>query len=291
MTEEFSYAEFITRNIGFVSLQEQEILKNARVFVPGVGGMGGAAVACLARAGVSHFIIADIDQFEVSNLNRQIFSSLDVLGKDKAVVTKHVLEKINPRITVDVRGGNWVHELDEILKMTDIVINGCDDIKSTVQLMRKCAEHKITAIDAFASPLPNVYVIRANSKRPEEIFGFPTVNKPVESITTELEAECLQKEIEHIAVHSSSLEYVDLTIAKEIMNGTRKRISFAPMVWTTGCMMAYETVRVLLRKKGGPDARGIFFNPWTLEIEKPAGYLKAVVRRYVVRKFMNNLRG
>ncbi len=289
MINEFSYAEFTTRNIGFVSQQEQEILKRTRIFVPGVGGMGGAAVACLARAGVSHFIIADIDQFEVSNLNRQIFSSLDVLGKDKAEVTKNVLERINPNITIEIRGERWVNELDEILKKTDIVINGCDDIKSTIRLMRKCAEYKIAAIDAFASPLPNVYVIHADGKRPEEAFNFPTINKPLESISEEIESKCLQKEIEHIAVHSSSLKYVDLNIAKEIMNGTRKRISFAPMVWTTGCMMAYEAVRLRLKKKGGPDVQGVFFNPWTLTIEKPKGFLTASVRRYFVRRFLNTL--
>lgn len=289
MTNEFSYKEFTTRNIGFVSVQEQEILRNARVFVPGVGGMGGAAVACLARAGVSHFIIADIDQFEVSNLNRQIFSSMDVLGKDKAEITKVILEKINPGITIEIKGKNWVDELDEILKKTDLVINGCDDIKSTIRLMRKCAAHKITAIDAFASPLPNVYVVRPASKRPEEIFNFPTVGKPIEFITQQVEAACLKKEIEHIAVHSSSLDYVDLNIAKEIMCGTRKRISFAPMVWTTGCMMAYEAIRILLRKKGGPDVHGIFYNPWTLKTERSKGWLTSAFRRYFVRKFLKSL--
>jgi hypothetical protein len=151
------------------------------------------------------------------------------------------------------------------LKNTDIVINGCDDIKATIHLMRKCAQHKIHAIDAFASPLPNVYVIRAQDRRPEKVFGFPTAGIALESITKEMEAICLQKEIEHVAVHSSSLSYVDTHIAGEILNGKRKRISFAPMVWTTGCLMSYEAVRLLLRKKGGAGVKGIFFNPWTLQ--------------------------
>lgn len=285
----FSYEEFITRNIGFVSENEQQILRKMCVFVPGVGGMGGAAVACLARAGVENFIIADIDHFELSNMNRQIFSSMDVLGKDKAEVTKKTLLTINPEIKIGIHTANWVNELDDILKKTDVVINGCDDIKSTIQLMRKCKEYKLPAIDAFASPLPNVYVIRPADKRPEEAFGFPTVNMPVEKITKEIEKQCMQKEVEHIAVHSSSLKYVDLNIAKEIMNGTRKRISFSPMVWTTGCMMAYEAVRLILNKKGGPNVAGMFFNPWTCEVEKPKGLLMAAIHRYYVRRFMSNL--
>jgi molybdopterin-synthase adenylyltransferase len=289
MEIKFSYEEFITRNIGFVSQKEQQILRKMRVFVPGVGGMGGVAVACLARAGVENFIISDIDQFEISNMNRQIFSSIDVIGKDKAEVTQKILENINPEIKIEIRDGNWVNELDEILKKTDIVINGCDDIKATIKMMRKCKEFGLPAIDAFASPLPNVYVVRPTDKRPEEAFGFPTVNISVEKITKEIEMQCMQKEVEHIAVHSSSLNYVDLNIAKEIMNGTRKRISFSPMVWTTGCMMAYEAIRLILNKTGGPDVAGMFFNPWTCKVEKPKGRLIAAIRRYYVKKFMSKL--
>jgi molybdopterin/thiamine biosynthesis adenylyltransferase len=289
MEATFIYEEFIIRNIGFVTMQEQETLRKTRVFVPGVGGMGGIVVACLARAGVENFIIADIDHFEMSNMNRQIFSSMHVLGKDKAETTKKILEGINPEIKVELLDKNWVNELDAILKKTDIVVNGCDDIKSTIQLMRKCKEHLVPAIDAFASPLPNVYVIRPNDKRPEEVFGFPTLNIPIEKITKEIEALCMQKEVEHIAVHSSSLDYVDITIVAEIMNGTRKRISFSPMVWTTGCMMSYEVVRLILNKKGGPGVQGMFYNPWTCEVEKPKGWLMTVIRKYFVRQFMNKL--
>jgi molybdopterin/thiamine biosynthesis adenylyltransferase len=289
MEKTFDYKEFITRNIGFVTEKEQELLRKTRVFIPGVGGMGGAAVACLARAGVEHFIIADIDHFDVSNMNRQIFSSMEVVGKDKAQVTKKTLESINPGINVEVRDGNWVRELDEILKRTDLVINGCDDMLATIQMMRKCREYKIPAIDAFASPLPSVYVIRPEEERPEEAFGFPTVHVPFEKISGEMIKICVLKEVEHVAVHSNSLNYVDLDIAKEIMNGTRKRISFAPMVWMTGCLMSYEAVRLVLKKPGGPGVNGMFYNPWTCQVEKPKQQLSASIRRYFVKRFMNKL--
>ena len=72
----FSYSEFITRNIGFVTAAEQERLRTARVFVCGAGGMGGACLQALVRAGVGAFGVADIDVFELSNLNRQVFADL-----------------------------------------------------------------------------------------------------------------------------------------------------------------------------------------------------------------------
>lgn len=289
MEMKFTYEEFTTRNIGFVSVKEQDILKNTRVFVTGVGGMGGVALTCLARAGFEKFIIADIDHFEISNLNRQIFSFLDSIGKDKAVTAKETLEKINPNIKVELYDASWIEKIDNILQKTDIVLNGCDDVKSTILLMRKCKQHKVPAIDAFASPLPSVYVIKPDSLRPEEAFNYPSVHLPIEKITNEIENQCLQKEIEHVAIHSSSLKYVDLEIAKEMINGKRKRISFAPMVWTTGCMMAYEVVRLRLNIKGGPDVKGMFFNPWTYKIEKPKGFIKSAFRGYLVRRFIKNM--
>ena len=63
---DFAYAEMTTRNRGFVTGAEQDRLRGATVFIPGVGGMGGAAFMALVRAGVGRFIIADIDVFEVN---------------------------------------------------------------------------------------------------------------------------------------------------------------------------------------------------------------------------------
>jgi tRNA A37 threonylcarbamoyladenosine dehydratase len=70
----FLYDEMTTRNAGFLTPAEQRTLHDARVFVCGVGGMGGAALQSLVRAGVGHFTLADMDVFETSNLNRQLFA-------------------------------------------------------------------------------------------------------------------------------------------------------------------------------------------------------------------------
>src|SRR5690606_13841021 len=80
MTQDF-YSEMTTRNIGFISEAEQARLKGGAVFVAGVGGMGGAAVQMLVRAGVGKIAIADLDTFEVSNLNRQLFAFTDTVDR------------------------------------------------------------------------------------------------------------------------------------------------------------------------------------------------------------------
>jgi molybdopterin-synthase adenylyltransferase len=285
----FDYSEMTSRNLGFVSAAEQERLRQAHVFVAGVGGMGGAAVACLVRAGVGRLTIADIDVFELSNLNRQVFANLDSVGADKAAATAAAIARINPECQVRVLGREWVERLDEILPGVDVALNGCDDARATIALMRRAAVHRRAVVDAFASPLPNVYVVGPDDARPEERFGYPTVGKALADIDAELAAACLAKEIEYVMVHSSSAEHIELDLAAELIAGKRKRMSFAPMVWSTSCLMSYEAVRVILGKPGGPGPGGIFFNPWTHRVERPRGPIAAAVRRYFVRRFLAQL--
>ncbi|QDK39018.1 ThiF family adenylyltransferase [Bdellovibrio sp. NC01] len=285
----FSYEEFVTRNLGFITEEEQAKLRNSTIFIPGVGGMGGAALACLARVGVGKFIIADIDTFEVSNFNRQIFSNLDTVGMSKAEVSRQALLKINPEIQLEVWGGEWPDRLNEIMPRVDLVINGCDDVKATLLLMRAGRDHNKTVIDAFASTLPNVYVVKPQDPRPEEFMQFPSVRLRPEGLTDEMVKECSGKEMEYVLTNSSSSDHVVLKYAAEMITGKRKRISLAPMVWGTGIMMSYEAMKVLLNKKTQATYRGIFWNPWKMRVEKPLKFPLNVIKRSFVRKFLKSL--
>lgn len=287
----FNYAEFIDRNLGFVSEKEQEILRHSHIFIPGVGGMGGTALACLARSGIEHFIISDEDTFEVSNLNRQIFSFIDQIDRVKAEVAKETLLRINPEIQVEIRSSKWIDQLDEILPKVDLVINGCDDTKATLMLMRKAQEHRKTVIDAFACTLPNVYVVRPEKPRPEQVMGFPTVIKQISQITEADWAACRAAETEYVLVHSSTGRHVVLKYAAEMISGKRKRISQAPMVWMTGILMAYEAIRLILKQPQMVDERGVFLNPWNLRYEKPLSPWVAWLKRRFVQRFLKGLQG
>lgn len=285
----FSYEEFVTRNLGFITEEEQAKLRNSTIFIPGVGGMGGAALACLVRCGVGKFVIADIDTFEVSNFNRQIFSNLDVVGVSKAEATRQALMKINPELKLEVWGGEWPDRLSEILPKVDLVINGCDDVKATLLLMRAGRDHNKTVIDAFASTLPNVYVVKPQDPRPEEFLNFPTVRLRPEGLTADQVKECSGLEMEYVLTHSSTAQNVVMKYAAEMITGKRKRISLAPMVWGTGVMMSYEALKVLLNKKTSASYRGIFWNPWKMKVEKPLCFPLAAIKRFLVRKFLKSL--
>jgi hypothetical protein len=284
----FDYYSFTGRNIGFIDAREQQLLREARVFVCGVGGMGGAAFMALVRAGVGKFVIADIDRFEVSNLNRQVFAFTDEVGQEKAEVAAETAKRINPTIEIEVLGENWTDELAGIAARCPVIVNGMDDIAAGVHLYRTAKTAVATVIDAYMSPLPSVIVVRPDDPRPEERLGFPTRNKDWRDITEDDRRAAMLAEVEHVMMHSSSRHHVDLAIAGEVAAGRRSRMSFAPMVISTGMLMAYEAIALILGRRTGTDCRGWFLNPHKPAIEKPhnavvSALLRPLVRRAIVQ--------
>lgn len=288
---DFSYPEMTTRNRGFVSETEQETLRGATVFIPGVGGMGGAAFMTLVRAGVGRFVIADIDVFEVSNLNRQLFSRADTIGRPKVEAARALALEINPGLEIEALGAEWTDALDRILPAATVAINGCDDAAAGAELYRKARAHGRTLIDAYASPLPSVTVVRPEDPRIEERLGYPTRGVDWRAIDRDMAVECLMREIEYVLTHSSSHKYVDLDVAAEVAAGKRSRFSFSTMVTEAGTMMAEEAIRVILGRPGGTDYRGYFFNPHAVKVEKPLAFPLAAAKGWVVRRFMKKLMG
>jgi molybdopterin-synthase adenylyltransferase len=280
----FDYGEFTTRNIGFVSMEEQARLRAACIFICGVGGMGGAAFMGLVRAGVGRFVIADVDVFEVSNLNRQVFANAQTLGGQKAESAAAAAREINPNVQIDVLGREWVDRLPEILRRARIVVNGMDDIPAGIHLYRSAREAEASVIDAYMSPLPSVILVRPGDPRPEERLRFPTIGKAWTEVTEEDKRAAMQAEIEHVMLHSSSRHHVDLAIAAEVAAGRRSRMSFAPMVISTGMLMAYEAISLAIGRPTSTDCRGWFFNPHRARVERPLPAPVALVLRPIVRR-------
>jgi molybdopterin/thiamine biosynthesis adenylyltransferase len=282
----FDYAEMTRRNIGFVTEAEQRRLREGRVFVCGAGGMGGACLQSLVRAGVGGFEIADFDSFELSNLNRQVFATIPALGRPKVEVTVERLHEIHPDVEVRTHGAGWPASLRDILQRCKVVVNGMDDIAAGIQLYRAARESGATVIDAYSSTLPSLIVVAPGDPRPEERLRFPSRAVAQADLTPEILAACKLAEIEYVLVHSSTGDTLDPVIAGEIVAGTRPRISFAPMVITTGNLMAYAAIAALCGRPAPADHRGWFLNPYSGRVERPRLAPLAALRRIVVRRFL-----
>ncbi len=285
----FDYAEFTTRNLGFITEAEQAALQNGAVFVAGVGGMGGACFLALVRAGVGRFAICDIDVFETSNLNRQVFAFTDTVGQDKAEAACEAARRINPDVQIERLGAEWIEQIADLAARYPIIVNGTDDIAAGVALYRAAKTAGATVVDAYASPLPSVIVVRPSDPRPEERLGYPTRGKALEALQPEDLSASFMKELEYVMTHSSSADHVDLEAAAALASGTAKRMSFAPMVISTGCLMAYEALWLLMGRRSKTDCRGWFLNAFAGRTERPLWAPFALIKGAIVRAFMARL--
>lgn len=285
----FTYDEMTTRNIGFVSQAEQDTLRDATVFVCGTGGMGGACILALARAGIGHLILADIDRFELSNLNRQVFATLDTVGQHKADATRAACLRINPALNITVYHDDWPDHAEAAIKASAIVVNGTDDLGAALLIYRLARLHRKAVVDAYAAPLPSVYVTQPGDPMPEERLGYPTIGTNWNELTADMRAEAFLREAEYVIVNSAARHHINLALAGEVAAGTRSRMSFAPMVISTGMLMAYEVIGGVLGKTPGADCRGWFFNPYRARVEHPRNVVVAALLRPVVRRFLKKM--
>lgn len=124
---EYDYFEAFSRNLGFLSREEQERLKKARVAIAGLGGTGGAQVHALSRMGIGKYHLADPDAFELVNFNRQSGATVPNIGRLKTEVARETILAINPEADIQTfESGIGVENIDTFLEDVDIVVDSLD---------------------------------------------------------------------------------------------------------------------------------------------------------------------
>ena len=129
------------RNIPALSATECEILRQKRVLVVGCGGLGGHIIDQLARIGVGSIRAVDGDVFEETNLNRQLLSSVPLLGVNKAKAAADHIGRVNPEVTVEAVG-EFLTEANAaaLIAGCDIVMDALDNVQSRKILAAACSK-------------------------------------------------------------------------------------------------------------------------------------------------------
>lgn len=127
----------------------QKKLKNTKVFVAGVGGLGSPVSIYLAVAGFGHITIADFDVVDLSNLNRQILHWDKDVGEVKVKSGYDKLSQINPSIEIEKFHGKIdENNIYDITKGYDLIIDAMDNFSTRYLLNRAALKHKIPFIHA-----------------------------------------------------------------------------------------------------------------------------------------------
>jgi len=147
----FDYHAAFSRNLGWVRAEEQESLRGRRVAIAGMGGVGGGHLIALARLGIGAFTIADLDTFDLPNMNRQAGAFASTMGRPKAETLAEMARDVNPELRIKVfSGGVTPENLDDFLDGADLFVDGIDffaiDIKR--RAFARCRELGIPALTA-----------------------------------------------------------------------------------------------------------------------------------------------
>lgn len=131
--------------------EKLEFLKNAKVCVFGVGGVGSYVVEALARIGIGNIVIVDKDVVDVTNINRQLIALSTNVGLPKVDVCKKRISEINPSICVTAINSfvDKSNVRDYITEDLDYVVDAIDTVESKIDIIKRSKELNVKIISSM----------------------------------------------------------------------------------------------------------------------------------------------
>ena len=146
MLNQFSRTELLIGKKGI------EKLKNAKVAIFGIGGVGSFVVEGLARAGVGNFILVDDDKVCLTNLNRQLIATHKTVGKFKVDVAKERILDINPNANVEIYKEFFMPDSKEILdNSVNYIVDAVDTVTAKIELVIRANKLNIPIISCMGT--------------------------------------------------------------------------------------------------------------------------------------------
>ena len=247
MLHAFSRSELL---IGYEALQK---LKNSKVAVFGIGGVGSFAVEALARSGLGSLVLIDDDVVCLTNLNRQLHATMNTIGMPKVEVMKERIISINPDAVVETHQEFYTVEKGEKLLQSDLdyVIDAVDTVSAKIDLAVRCSQLGIPIISSMG----------AGNKMDPTLFRVDDIfNTSVDPLAKVMRRELRKRGIKRLKVVYSTetpltplVIELDLAMENSVTTTTRgggKRrsvpgsISFVPSV--AGLIIAGEVIKDLI---------------------------------------------
>ena len=216
-----------------------EKLKNSKVIIYGLGGVGSFACEAIARAGVGHIVLVDIDVYDISNINRQLGALHSTIGKRKVDVMRERILDINPECVVEAYTPDEINGGEEfaIDYNTDYVVDCIDTMTTKLKLIERCNELGVKIISATS----------AGNKLDPLKFQVSDIYKttvcPVcKILRKELKARGIKK---HKVVFSTEEPVEQKKVVTEGKKRVLGSISFVPSV--AGLIIAGEVIKDIVK--------------------------------------------
>lgn len=245
------YGTQIERNIGLVSIEDQEKIKTSKIAILGTGGIGAPAALELAYAGCEHMVLCDFDKVDPSNLNRQPFTREDI-GKYKVDVLAQNLLKINPDIKIEKDYEVTEQNIDKILDEVSVAALSLDGAFGSIVVARTARVKRIPVIETWAVPYLFCWWFTDYSTDYETAYGLTTQAMKLADIKSDASVQMgikqgmIKKLLAFPGITQTyNREWGALNL---LLEGKIPLRSFAPIVWLNGSLMAMEIVYAGLLK-------------------------------------------
>ncbi len=144
---------YFSREELLIGKEAIEILKNSRVAVFGVGGVGGFVVEVLARCGVGTIDVIDNDVVDPSNINRQIIATADTIGQEKVNVVEQRIKSINLNAVVNKHRCFFLPETAKDFDFTrfDYVVDAIDTVSGKIEIILQAKKAGVPVISCMGA--------------------------------------------------------------------------------------------------------------------------------------------
>lgn len=244
MSELFSRTELL---IGKEGLNK---LKNTKVAIFGIGGVGSYVVEGLARVGVGSFILVDNDDVALSNLNRQIIATQKTIGKQKVEVAKERILEINPEAKVEIYKEFFMPDTQGIIdNSVSYIVDAIDTVTAKIELVLRANNLSIPIISSMGT---------GNKLDPTRFEVTDIYKTSVCPLAKVMRKELRSRNIKELKVVYSKEEPIkidqtivnDCTSSQEERKGTHKKqipgsISFVPSV--AGLIISGEVIKDIIK--------------------------------------------
>lgn len=218
-----------------------ERLKNAKIAVFGVGGVGGYVVEALARCGVGAFILTDNDVVSVSNINRQIIALHSTIGRPKTEVIKERVLDINPSVNVELHNCFYLPESHDDYNFAeyDYVIDCVDTVAAKIDIILEAQKAGTSVISSMGT---------GNKLNPQMLEISDIYKTSVCPLARVMRYELKKRGVKKLKVLYSKENPIKVSAPLE--EGSRRRsipgsIAFVPAA--AGLIIASEVVRDLVQ--------------------------------------------
>jgi molybdopterin-synthase adenylyltransferase len=134
-----------------IDVAGQERLKQSRVLIVGLGGLGSPVAMYLAASGIGHLCLVDFDEVDVSNLQRQVVHSQMSVGNNKAESAKQSLQSLNDQLTVNtITHKIQREEWDSVIQSFDVVVDCTDNFDTRFAINAACYRQKVVLVSGAA---------------------------------------------------------------------------------------------------------------------------------------------